>query len=128
MSRFGALSSALSLEGADSSSMLSSLLSMVTIAQNTNTPREKIPVQKSSELTSDQQTDKSQNIKNSSPLTSMLMSMSRSQNLGQGESEGQGGMFAMLQNICGKVSQLREAEHAGAESLPGDHTDRRESR
>ncbi|XP_060603651.1 uncharacterized protein LOC132756568 [Ruditapes philippinarum] len=122
MSKLGALSSALSVEGADTSSMLSNLLSMVTKSHDTKTSSDKTPT---SQLRNDQEI-KQQGMKNSSPLTAMLMSMSRSQDVGQGESEGQGGMFAMLQNICGKVGQMRVAEHAaetGAETLQDDQTD-----
>jgi hypothetical protein len=122
MSKLGALSSAFSVEGADTSSMLSNLLSMVTKSHDTKSSSDKTPT---SQLRNDQEI-KQQGMKNSSPLTAMLMSMSRSQDVGQGESEGQGGMFAMLQNICGKVGQMRVAEHAaetGAETLQDDQTD-----
>ncbi|XP_045189432.2 uncharacterized protein LOC123546876 [Mercenaria mercenaria] len=124
MSKFGALSSALSSGGADSSSMLSSLLSMVNRSHDFESANQIVPKQGyAPDLTNNHQETKSHDSLNGGPLAAMLMSMSRTQESGQGDSESQGGMFAMLQNICGKVSKLRVAEHAaetGAETQKED--------
>ncbi|XP_052773404.1 uncharacterized protein LOC128212150 isoform X1 [Mya arenaria] len=102
MSGMGQMSSALGMMAGDNSSILSNLLAMATarshnLSQNSSASTAAINTSQDLE---------SQNHK-PSPLEAMLMKVREGEGQGEPRVEGQDGMFAMLQNICGKVSELR---------------------
>ena len=92
-----------------SGSALSSLLSKVTSSQSqsreTTNEKPTVPSSSQSDLSNTSPTVPS-------PLQALMSSMMQGQTtmLGAEGGQGEGGMFAMLQNICGKVGQIRVKE------------------
>lgn len=98
MSQLGRFSSMMDPGNSD---VLSNLLSMVTKSHDT-----KVTNQNYSHVQNEpvgKPVSNQKEIPPTGPLAAMLMSRSH----GQGDSQGQDGMFAMLKNICGKVSEMR---------------------
>lgn len=121
MSQLGRLSSAFTSGSSDSSSVLSNLLTMVNRSHDQGLSNQNVPKMPGA-TDIDQQKIKASSPVPGGPLAAMLISMSRSQDRGQGDS-GEGGMFEMLQNICGKVSKLRMAEHTTETGPENEQTD-----
>lgn len=119
LSHLGRLSSALGAgtTSSDSSSVLTNILTMVNRSHDPELSNQNLHNQ-SHDTHNFNHNTKAPDLASGGPLAAMLMSMSRSDDKSQGDS-GKEGMFAMLQNICGKVSKLRVAEHTvetGAEN------------
>lgn len=121
MSQLGRLSSAFTSGGSDSSSALSNLLTMVNRSHGLGLSNENVPKMPGAK-DNDQQKTKASGPAPGGPLAAMLMSVSRSQDRGRGD-PGEGSMFEMLQNICGKVSKLRMAEQTAETGAENEQTD-----